>query len=411
MSLKSYFPEQFDQIKAFLISATEVVRCLMVDPEMKPMLIKALVKMEEHPDFPHAFVICTEKFTEPARYFDHLFTLVSRSYEQNAVALREQHVEFKTPFEPDTRLDIPAKFISYASTLSNSLPDRFGSLVFVIDPEEVSDPNSYRKSILYLAEHTQSNWLKYLVFDSRTTPLLQDIEKEDSRIGVQTFYLSPAEIEKRVSDDLQSPAAMSPVEQRQYKGLLAGFAFARKEYDQAAKLQQAWAIEAENNEQPAEAANAYYNLGNTLLARGDFDHATNVFCKVCDLCVEHKVNGLAPFAYTNLGVSLHGQGQIEQAFASLKVAGDMFKAQNQRAGEAYVADCQAKMHALDGHNDEAEKTWRYALSLYDDMTSSMFKDLRDSGRKDILAKIGQLNVHAEQDKAESGESHSQADSS
>jgi hypothetical protein len=37
MSLKSYFPEQFDQLQNFMISGTEIVRCVRIDSEMKPM--------------------------------------------------------------------------------------------------------------------------------------------------------------------------------------------------------------------------------------------------------------------------------------------------------------------------------------------------------------------------------------
>ncbi len=99
--------------------------------------------------------------------------------------------------------------------------------------------------------------------------------------------------------------------------------------------------------------------------------------------------GLAPFAYANLGIALHRNGEFAQAFASLKVARDMFKAQNHRAGEAYVVDALAQMYALDGRKAEAEKSWRYCLSLYEGMTSTMFADLRASGSKDVLEKLEQ----------------------
>ena len=61
MSLKSYFPEQFDQLKAFFISGTEVVRHLKIDAEMKPMLMKALARMEEDREFPHALTLCADR--------------------------------------------------------------------------------------------------------------------------------------------------------------------------------------------------------------------------------------------------------------------------------------------------------------------------------------------------------------
>jgi tetratricopeptide (TPR) repeat protein len=267
--------------------------------------------------------------------------------------------------------------------------------VFVLGPEDIADPAAFRKSVLYIAGHVRSKWVKFLVLDSRTAPLLEGIHNEHAKVGTQTLYLSPDEIEKRVQEDLQSPTALTPAERRQYKGLLAGFAFSNKEYDKAAQLQREWATEAEKDAQYADAACAYYNLGNTLLAKGAFAEATTVFCQACHLCVEHKVNGLAPFAYVNLGVSLQRQNQFEQSFAALKVARDMFKAQNHRPGEAYVVDALAQMYVLEGRKAEAERSWRYCLHLYESMTSSTFKDLRAKGREDVLAKLRTLGVSAE----------------
>ncbi|MEP7245314.1 MAG: tetratricopeptide repeat protein [Gammaproteobacteria bacterium] len=381
MSLTSFFPEQFDQLKGFFISATDVVRHLKIDPEMRPLLFKALARMEDDPEFPHALTRYSQPFAEPVSYFEGMLEILRQSM----------------PTPPDSKtsaLKAPARFTRYASALAEKLPDNVGSLVFVLNPDSVADVPAYRKSIAYLAEHIRSDWVKFLVLDSRAEPLLEGIERERSRIGVQTLYLSPQEIEQRVREDLQSPAALSPAERRQYKGLLAGFAFSNKDYDQAAELQRAWASEAVQEEEHGDAASAYYNLGNTLLAKGDWSEATAAFCSACELCVEHQVNGLAPFVYANLGVSLHRQQQFAQAFAALKVARDMFKAQNYRAGEAFVVDTLAQMYALDGRNSEAERSWRYCLSLYDGMTSSTFRDVRAAGRSEVIAKLAKLGVSA-----------------
>jgi len=396
MSLKSFFPEQFDQLKAFFISATEVVRQLKIDPEMRPLLLKALGKMDDDKDFPHALTLCSQAFKEPVSYFEGLSEILRQSYEQNAKSFANRQIKLAPPVAPKAGMKAPEKFVRYASSLTDSLPGEVGSLVFVLNPDEIADPQSFRRSIGYLAENIRSHWVKFLVLDSRTEPVLDGIE----RIGAQTFHLSPEEIEKRVREDLQSPTALSAAEQRQYKGMLAGFAYSNKEYDRAAQLQRDWASDAERDQQPGDTASAYYNLGNTLLARGDFAEATEVFCKACNICVDHKVNGLAPFVYVNLGVSLHRLNQFEQAFAALKVGRDMFKAQNHRAGEAFVVDTLAQMYVLDGRKSEAERSWRYCLSLYDSMTSSTFKDVRKAGRDDVVAKLKNLGVSIDQGRAE-----------
>ncbi|MBN2701071.1 MAG: tetratricopeptide repeat protein [Methylothermaceae bacterium] len=392
MSLKSYFPEQFDELKAFLISDTEVMRRVLIDPEMKPLLIKALGRMEESEEFPHAFALCEAGFENPESYFDGLSTIVAQSLEQNASVLSDWGVNLATASNSRQPVKPAEKFIDLASTFADSLPDSIGSLVFILDPEAVTDPDAYRRTMLALAKQVESRWLKFVVFDSRTQPLLDGIESENPEIGAQIFYLSPEEIEQRVTQDLQSPNGLVPAERRQYKGLLAGFAFANKDYERAETLQRAWIAEAEREGEPSELANAYYNLGNTLLSKKDFPAATAIFCKACEICVEHKVYAVAPFAYTNLGISLHRQDDFEQAFTALKVARDMFKAQNQRPGEAYVVDCLAQMYALDGRREEAAKAWRYALSIYEGITSPTFNDLREHGQEDIRAKLKRLGM-------------------
>jgi len=393
VSLKSYFPEAFAQLEGFFLSATERVRLLRIDPEMRPMLIKALSRMDEDKAFPHAISLCSQPFTEPLASFELLYGILRSSYEQNASALAGQGVTLAAPVDEDAlSLKAPARFTRYASSLAESLPERVGSLVFVLAPDEVADLANFRKSIAFIAENIRSDWLKFLVFDLRTAPMLDGLEREHAKIGVQTLYLAPEEIERRVREDLESPAALAPAERRQYKGLLAGFAFSNRRYDEAAQLQRAWASEAERDGAPGDAASAHYNLGNTLLAQNAWPDAIAAFSKACELSIENKLVGLAPFAYANLGIALHRNGEFAQAFASLKVARDMFKAQNHRAGEAYVVDVLGQMYALDGRKAEAEKSWRYCLSLYEGMTSPTFGDLRASGSKDVLEKLQQLGA-------------------
>lgn len=403
MSLKSYFPEQFEHITGSMISAREVVRCVRIDPEMKPMLTKALARMEDDPEFPHLIVGYAEPFADAKGYFEGLVTLVSNEYTKNARMLVEAGVQFTAPFQDESAPPAPFRFLRYAEALADKLPDHVGSLVFLLDPEEVLDRDGLRRSVRFLCEKTKSPWLKFLLLDSRTDPCIEAPAVEDRRIGFQTFHLSPEEIERRTKEDLNSSEALEPAERRQYLGLLAGFAFARKEYAEAEKLQRQWAEQAEGEGSPQEYGAALYNLGNTLIAQGEATAAVDLYCQVCNLCLNHNLNSLAPLAYTNLGIALHRQGNFRDAFAALKIGRDMFKAQNIRPAEAYVVDCLAQMYAEDGRPEQAKSAWRYALSIYDSLTSSLFKDLREVGRTGILGKLQRL----EEQTSEAGSSAAQ----
>lgn len=370
-----------------MVSPDEVVRCVRIDAEMKPMFYKVLANMDDEPGFPHVFLEYPETFTEPLEYFGGLLEFITEEYQQNKSEFVENDVNVTFPPVDENNLKEPAKFLQYAQAISESLPDSLGSLVFLLDPEEVEDRDSYRKSFQYLSTRTKSKWLKFLVLDKRMDPDLPDPFDEEKSIVTQIFHLGPEEMERRAADDIKSPGAMSTVQGRQTLGLLAGFATANKEHGKALELQNKWVEEAGKKGEPSERAQAYYNLGNTHLDNETYSEATDAYCKACNLCVENQLDSLAPFVYTNLGVSLHRQDAFEQAFDSLRVARDMFRAQKQLPGEVHVVDTLAGMYAIDGDNDKAEKTWFYALELYEGITSSAFSDLRENGIEDICGKL------------------------
>jgi tetratricopeptide (TPR) repeat protein len=210
---------------------------------------------------------------------------------------------------------------------------------------------------------------------------------EERRLGVQTFYMAPEEIEDKLKQHAPRAEQADPVTHRRTLGILAGFAFARKDYEQAARLQADWGARAESGGAMAEAASAYYNLGNTMLARGELLDAEQQYLKCCELCLQHGTNGLLPMALTNLGVTLFRQDRTAEALESLRVAHRTFKAQRHRPGEAFVYDALASVYVERQQFDEAEKAWFAALEAYKGITSDAFADLRDSGCEDIRAKL------------------------
>ncbi|MGH9370486.1 MAG: hypothetical protein ACRD15_03020, partial [Vicinamibacterales bacterium] len=267
MPLSEFFTDQFRQIKGFMLDPSEVVRVVRVDPDLRYVLIKALVKMDDEPDNPHAMLFADASFVSREEYFATLLDKLERDYEANAASLEKRGTRFVAPNGASQQLDPCTQFCSYASGLADALPDSTGSLVFVLDPEEVADAGSFRQSVELLASQVDSKWLKFIVMDSRLEPRLDGVDGID-RVGCQTFYMPPDEIEKKLKEQAQQPQSFDPLQHRRTLGVLAGFAFSNKDYDEAARLQTEWALLAESAGAPAEAASAYYNLGNTLLAKG-----------------------------------------------------------------------------------------------------------------------------------------------
>ena len=397
MTLNTFFPEQIDELKTFMFSKNEVVRCVRLDPEMESVFSKVLLRFDEDPEFPHALIPCNGSFNDPITYFDYLLETVEQEYKKNREELKKEGVELNLPETYNSTLKNPFKFIEYTSALGNSLPDYFGSIVLIIDPETIQSSESYRKSIDFLSREIKTPWVKFLVRDQRISPILEGLEENNAQFGMQIFYLSPDEIQKRVKDDLKSPGLLSDAETRRYLGLLAGFSFANKEYAEAIHLQRQWLKNAQEADEPSELANARYSLANTYMANEQYEEATDEYCKACQICSDNKLDSFAPFVYTNLGLNLHRQGEFDQAFSSLKVARDMYQAQKQVPGEAHVVDCLAQIYALDEQNEKAETTWKYALTIYNGITSELFQDLRKSGIKDINSKLENFYTNTNQE--------------
>jgi tetratricopeptide (TPR) repeat protein len=385
MPLSEFFADQFRQIRSFLGEPAAVVRIIRVDPDMRYVLLKALVKLDDEPDNPHIMLFADAPFASASVYFAGLSKQLQQNHAEHEAALRERGVRIPAP-APDAAALHPAhQFRLYASAVADALPDSAGSLVFVLDPSEVADRDGFRQCVEFLGHQVESKWLKFLVLDSRLEPRLDGLDGQE-RIGTQSFYMSPEAIEQKLKEQARKPSS-DPLQHRRTLGVLAGFAFSNKNYDEAARLQAEWASLAEAGGAPAEAASAYYNLGNTLLEQGDLLKAEETFVKSCELCLAHAVNGVLPLALTNLGITLFRQNRVDEAVESLRTAYRHFKAQNHKPGEAFVYDALARAYYELQRHDEAEQAWLRAYSVYDAITSDAFADLRKSGCDDIAAKL------------------------
>jgi tetratricopeptide (TPR) repeat protein len=390
MALKSFFTDQIETLKDFLIHRQQTLHCVRVEPDMRPLLIKILQGLDRDPQCPHLMLWSEVPFDNRRQYFEALRQELTEDLRQWERPLKAAGFVFRPgPEQPRGRVP-EAKFLAHAAALADALPPSVGSLVFVLAPERVGDAEGYRAAARFLAEETPTRWLKYLVIDGRKQPALAGIEGESPRAGVQDFHITPEEIESRTRADLERGFGLSPAEKRQYMALLAGFAFARKEYDDALRLQKRWLEMLGADDPAAEAANAHYNLGNTHLARKEYPAAEEAFGKALEIALDRQVDGLVPVVLTNLGVTLFRQGRREQALESFRVAREACKAQNMRPVEAHVLDCQAMTHEADGQPAEAERCWKEALAVYDEMSAETFLAAREKGRADILEKLDRL---------------------
>ena len=402
MPLSAFFEDQVDEIRGFLEDPGRVLQIIQVDSELRVILLKMLAGLDEEDEFPHLLIGHDGRFSDPVQWFADLQNALEAELSRHATDLTAVGIDAADPAKDPSHRG-PWPFLLRAEHFVDSLPDSTGSLAFVIEPEQVDDPAGFVRSIEFLSEKVRCRWLKFIVLDERLAPRLTELASSHERVGVQTFWCSPQELQTRLDAMLAAQGTSASPEARRVRSMAAAAAFANKDYPKALALQQGLLNDAHAGGTPAEQAMAAYGLGNTLLAAGQAEAAAETFMQACQLCSAHDLNELAPMAYTNLGVSLHRLGDFDQAFTALRVGSTFYRAQGNLPGEAFVCDNLAVIYQELGHPAEAEKVLRYVLGRYDGITNPAMADVRESGRADVLAKLERLGAAPEAGKGAASE--------
>jgi len=387
MPFAQFFAEQLNLIEDFLISPDPAVTIILADGEMRSVLMRMLVGLDDDPEFPHMLIGYYEPLTDPSLWFAGLDRELGMQLSAHAEMLAANGLRVESPSHAET-LTAPWRFLRQAERVANSLPDQSGALVFLLDPERVENKAGFSRSIEFLALETRERWLKFIVLDDRSEPCLAALAAGHPRIAVQSFWLPPEEIGRRLNAGSSKAAAEGGDDNA--LALAGTFASSNRDFQHAEAMLRQHLAQVERKGAPADIAVGQYTLGNTLLASGQKELAVEAFLRASDICSMHRLHELAPMVYANLGIALHRLGQFDHAFNALEVANRFCKAQGNLPGEAYTCDCLARIHQELGRNDKATAVWRYALKLYDDISNPALQDVREAGRADILEKLERL---------------------
>ncbi|MBL8792714.1 MAG: tetratricopeptide repeat protein [Planctomycetia bacterium] len=402
MALKDFFTEQIDLLKWFLLDVDRRAHGIRVSPDLKLLLMKLLGGLDGDDSFPHVLLCIETPFENPRQYCAAL--LAQLTAELELWSPKMQQIGYQPPQRPEgfDRLPVEWQLVRYGSLFAESLPDAIGSIVLLLVPDQVADAAAFRGTLAFLADETTSPWFKYLVIDDRKAPALEKVEARNPFFQHQVFHLSPEDIERRTKLDLGLNPALTAEEKRQYTALLASFACARREYDEALRLQQQVAEMLTPDVPAGERASALHNLGNTHLARKQLEQAEATYGQVLQIALDHDLTVLVAMILTNLGVALYRQGQHEQAIRSFEVARQTCQSANLKPVEAHVLDNLAKTYEADGKLVEAEGTWRAALAVYGDITSSTFAEGRadaETPLRESLERVAAASQRLEEAKA------------
>lgn len=389
MSL-DFFAEPMDRIRQFLQSRELTVLIIRHDPDLDQILQKFLLALDQDEENPAVLVGVQAAYHDPVSFATDVLRDLVEHNEVQRQPLASMGIQLPRPGVPSgaggPAEDAAAVLSAYVSDVADGLPGWAGAYGVVLRPKEITDVTGYRNFVRFLAESTRSEWAKYLVSDRRVRPLLDGLPQECARVSVQDFALSPEEIEHRVQAELAG-GKLDAKQTRLYSSLTAAFAFSKKDYAQAALAQEEVLRKCREEGVASEEAQALYNLGNTYAASHRYQQAEETLARAVEVASAEEMHALASMALTNLGVTLQRLGRIEESLAAFQAARSMFRSLQHRPGEIHVLDSHAAVLALAGRNDEADAVWREALTLCDSMTAPHLNRLRDSARRDILARM------------------------
>lgn len=374
MPYARFFARERRLIDNMLLTPEARVHLLLMDPEMRALLVRLLGGIEQDAAFPHLLLPHGEGFTAPAPYFGALHASLAESAFEHGLGGDPMAGE---------GMQSPYRFLELAESLAEQLPDHVGSLALLLDPEEVLDPEGWRESIRFLARTIRSPWLKVLVLEPRANSMLIDLAREGSSITRRVVHLPPGALAEARAPSPTARGGSSAAE----LSLAAARASAAAEHAEAERLSLAAIAALPPDAQPAIRAQALHGLGQTLLRAGRSGDALEPCAAAAEMAADHGLNVFAPTAYATLAAALAAQRRQEEAIAILGVANRYHAEASNIPGEAATCETLGEFHAAAGRKAEAASAWHYALTLYDRITNPAMTDVRESGRASVLEKM------------------------
>jgi len=385
---------KLEEIRLFMEVPVLRVMSIQHDADLKQPLMRALIGMQDDEDFPHVLSYSDRPFHGYEQYSGELLHELVEANDKLRTEFAELNVDLPSPpadLPQDERTPESAvrRVAEYQSAVAESLPAEVGSVVLILDPSGVDDEDQFAWTVFALALATVSDRAKYILLDRRQNPMLPDPESRSELAFCVQFHLAPEEIEAQLQREIAG-GSLSPAETRTSL-LLAGAFAASAGRKEEAEMSQAEALRlTQEDGSSVEQANILYNLGNTYLEQRRLPDAEDAYLRSANLCMEHQVNPLLALVLTNLGVTLHRQGRVDESLEALDAARQTFRALSHPPGEAHALDTKARILALEHRTDEAETAWLEALEVYEDISAPHLQDVRQGGSMDIRARLEQF---------------------
>src|SRR5215813_10484521 len=122
MPLASFFEEQLDELQTFMEQLDQVVRIVRIDAELRAILLKMLIGIDERDDFPHLLISYDNPFTDPVAWFGGMQDALESQCAAHAADLETVGINtLASAKRPSTRG--PWHFLRRAEGFTEALPD------------------------------------------------------------------------------------------------------------------------------------------------------------------------------------------------------------------------------------------------------------------------------------------------
>ena len=376
--LENHFTAAFEQLEEFLATPGAGSLGLMVNGDLRDLVLRALHRQQESTDFPHVYLVPEVEFTTGPVY-------ARQALEQ----MRAEMKEAGPPFEeggvvPETLLaraqregDAVSALAAFVSDLAEAMPDDVGSIVLLTDPDDVSDEAAFADFLIACTERLDSAWAKCLfLVESEESPRY-GLDRRTPRIRYLDMRLDPGRIRAQLEAGLDDPFALSDAQRARYSLLLSQFLRHEGEPERAGQILDLLigSYEKGGNDDVLHAL-ARYDRANLSLERGTVPEAVEDYRRCLEIATRTESASLAAMAATNLGVALMRAGESAHAATSFDTARRIAEANGLQPLLVHVEERIADACAQQGDEEGARLHRERARSLCEALDDTRFRAIK-----------------------------------
>jgi tetratricopeptide (TPR) repeat protein len=382
-------------ISSFIAGSHHPLMLLACEPEESALVLKTIDSLEDDPNVSDVFLTFGQPFGDVFSYVEAIVKSLQEQSDQLNVELAKRGDPPLSNFPEELKDSsaAPLDRMSKAMQYVRSIVPLGRRTVWIFHPLEIHAVEAYVQLFGRIRTDLDKAALRgtrVVVRDSRTSPILLALFKDDHKVRVYKPELGAESLEKKLTAQANNPSVPFE-EQAQIHMMLAGIDVANKRFDVALRRNQellGYFYHSGNKHNQSIVLN---NIGDLHYVQGKFADAQEWYQKAILVAVELKSQPLLLYQSMNLGNSLFMQRKYDEALVYYDGAERLARASNVPVYEIQALDQIGRLKLNAGQLDEAAQTWEKA--------SDLSKKLRyEAGQRAVLERLRDLYRRTAQNK-------------